>query len=152
MNRYFVHIFSEHIFCMYNLSFRNFSLIIVNLYALLLCPKLKMDYLYLFQLISNQSTICPTPISIYFICVIINTKTFIQHSCCLAGRAYPLGDIPEDMEADVKKNVFQCITRMKIKAGQSAVFPYLLYLVPSLKFFRLRCIKNVYHILSLSTE
>lgn len=27
------------------------------------------------------------------------------------------------MEADVKKNVFQCITRMKIKTGQSANFP-----------------------------
>lgn len=53
-------------------------------------------------------------------------KIFTQHSCCLAGRAYPLGDIPEEMEADVKKNVFQCITRMKNKAGQSARFPFLL--------------------------
>lgn len=31
------------------------------------------------------------------------------------------------MEADVKKNVFQCITRMKIKAGQSASFCFLQY-------------------------
>lgn len=51
-------------------------------------------------------------------------KIFTQCSCCLAGRAYPLGDIPEEMEADVKKNVFQCITRMKIKAGQSARYPF----------------------------
>lgn len=73
-------------------------------------------------------------------------KIFTQHSCCLAGRAYPLGDIPEEMEADVKKNVFQCITRMKIKAGQSARYPFSLFF---LEFF-FDC--DVLHrILNLST-
>lgn len=67
-------------------------------------------------------------------------KIFTQHSCCLAGRAYPLGDIPEEMEADVKKNVFQCITRMKIKAGQSARFPFLLSFLEF--FFLLWCIAS----------
>uniref|UniRef100_K1R9K0 Vacuolar protein sorting-associated protein 8-like protein n=1 Tax=Magallana gigas TaxID=29159 RepID=K1R9K0_MAGGI len=54
----------------------------------------------------------------------LGNKLLVYISCCLAGRAYPLGDIPEDMEADVKKNVFQCITRMKIKA-EDPTYPYL---------------------------
>lgn len=44
------------------------------------------------------------------------------------------------MEADVKKNVFQCITRMKIKAGQSARFPFLLSFLEF--FFWLWCITS----------
>lgn len=31
-----------------------------------------------------------------------------SYSCCLAGRAYPLGDIPEDLVVQVKHQVCRC--------------------------------------------
>lgn len=33
------------------------------------------------------------------------TNSFFSSSCCLAGRAYPLGDIPEDLVPLVKNQV-----------------------------------------------
>nr|XP_022322565.1 vacuolar protein sorting-associated protein 8 homolog [Crassostrea virginica] len=54
----------------------------------------------------------------------LGNKLLVYISCCLAGRAYPLGDIPDNMVADVKNNVFQCITRLKVKNDEST-YPYL---------------------------
>ena len=48
-------------------------------------------------------------------------------SCCLAGRAYPLGDIPEELVLVVKEQVFACITQLhsKKKAEDDPVYPHL---------------------------
>lgn len=36
----------------------------------------------------------------------------VYSSCCLAGRAYPMGDIPESQASAVKDDVFRCITSL----------------------------------------
>uniref|UniRef100_A0A3B1KEN4 Vacuolar protein sorting-associated protein 8 homolog n=1 Tax=Astyanax mexicanus TaxID=7994 RepID=A0A3B1KEN4_ASTMX len=38
--------------------------------------------------------------------VVMGNKLLVYISCCLAGRAYPLGDIPEDLVPQVKNQVF----------------------------------------------
>ena len=52
---------------------------------------------------------------------------FTFHSCCLAGRAYPLGDIPEDLVSVVKLNVFESLTcsHTKNKSPDEQMYPYL---------------------------
>ncbi|XP_035826479.1 vacuolar protein sorting-associated protein 8 homolog isoform X2 [Aplysia californica] len=40
----------------------------------------------------------------------LGNKLLVYISCCLAGRAYPLGDIPDDLVSVVKSQVFQCLT------------------------------------------
>uniref|UniRef100_A0A6Q2WUX4 RING-type domain-containing protein n=1 Tax=Esox lucius TaxID=8010 RepID=A0A6Q2WUX4_ESOLU len=39
--------------------------------------------------------------------VVMGNKLLVYISCCLAGRAYPLGDIPEDLVSQVKNQVFE---------------------------------------------
>uniref|UniRef100_H3CIS9 VPS8 subunit of CORVET complex n=1 Tax=Tetraodon nigroviridis TaxID=99883 RepID=H3CIS9_TETNG len=40
--------------------------------------------------------------------VVMGNKLLVYISCCLAGRAYPLGDIPEDLVVQVKHQVCRC--------------------------------------------
>ncbi|XP_014448023.1 vacuolar protein sorting-associated protein 8 homolog isoform X3 [Tupaia chinensis] len=44
--------------------------------------------------------------------VVMGNKLLVYISCCLAGRAYPLGDIPEDLVPLVKNQVFEFLTRL----------------------------------------
>ncbi|KTF73814.1 hypothetical protein cypCar_00025298, partial [Cyprinus carpio] len=39
--------------------------------------------------------------------VVMGNKMLVYISCCLAGRAYPLGDIPEDLVPQVKNQTFE---------------------------------------------
>ncbi|XP_045567166.1 vacuolar protein sorting-associated protein 8 homolog isoform X3 [Salmo salar] len=41
--------------------------------------------------------------------VVMGNKLLVYISCSLAGRAYPLGDIPEDLVSQVKNQVLVCI-------------------------------------------
>uniref|UniRef100_A0AAZ3RRT8 RING-type domain-containing protein n=1 Tax=Oncorhynchus tshawytscha TaxID=74940 RepID=A0AAZ3RRT8_ONCTS len=52
-------------------------------------------------------------------------------SCSLAGRAYPLGDIPEDLVSQVKNQVFEFLIRLhSAEAGQEEeLYPYIRTLV-----------------------
>uniref|UniRef100_A0A667YPB0 VPS8 subunit of CORVET complex n=1 Tax=Myripristis murdjan TaxID=586833 RepID=A0A667YPB0_9TELE len=47
--------------------------------------------------------------------------------CCLAGRAYPLGDIPEDLVAQVKNQVFEFLIRLHSadSSEEEEVFPFI---------------------------
>lgn len=40
----------------------------------------------------------------------LGNKLLVYISCCLAGQAYPVGSIPEDLVQEVKREVFNCIT------------------------------------------
>uniref|UniRef100_A0A1A8B6L6 Vacuolar protein sorting 8 homolog n=1 Tax=Nothobranchius furzeri TaxID=105023 RepID=A0A1A8B6L6_NOTFU len=44
--------------------------------------------------------------------VVMGNKLLVYLSCCLAGRAYPLGDIPEDLVVQVKNQVFEFLIRL----------------------------------------
>ncbi|XP_070771676.1 vacuolar protein sorting-associated protein 8 homolog [Enoplosus armatus] len=44
--------------------------------------------------------------------VVMGNKLLVYISCCLAGRAYPLGDIPEDLVVQVKNQVFEFLIRL----------------------------------------
>ncbi|XP_041119267.1 vacuolar protein sorting-associated protein 8 homolog isoform X2 [Polyodon spathula] len=44
--------------------------------------------------------------------VTMGNKLLVYISCCLAGRAYPLGDIPEDLVPLVKNQVFEFLVRL----------------------------------------
>ncbi|XP_074531432.1 vacuolar protein sorting-associated protein 8 homolog isoform X2 [Halichoeres trimaculatus] len=60
--------------------------------------------------------------------VVMGNKLLVYISCCLAGRAYPLGDIPEDLVVQVKNQVFEFLIRLH--SGDSSeeeedVFPFI---------------------------
>ncbi|CAC5412316.1 VPS8 [Mytilus coruscus] len=57
----------------------------------------------------------------------LGNKLLVYISCCLAGRAYPLGDIPEDHVSDVKNNMFHCITSLHSKnhTSEEPIYPHL---------------------------
>lgn len=59
--------------------------------------------------------------------VIMGNKVLVYISCCLAGRAYPLGDIPEDLVTQVKNQVFDFLIRLHSadSTEEEAVFPYI---------------------------
>ncbi|KAM3849822.1 vacuolar protein sorting-associated protein 8 homolog, partial [Diretmus argenteus] len=58
--------------------------------------------------------------------VTMGNKLLVYISCCLAGRAYPLGDIPEDLVAQVKNQVFEFLIRLHSadSSEEEEVFPY----------------------------
>ncbi|GFT81859.1 vacuolar protein sorting-associated protein 8 homolog [Nephila pilipes] len=56
----------------------------------------------------------------------LGNKLLVYVSCCLAGRAYPWGDIPEDIVSDVKFKVFHCVTNLHGKNMEDTeIYPYL---------------------------
>ncbi|XP_045063331.1 vacuolar protein sorting-associated protein 8 homolog isoform X3 [Coregonus clupeaformis] len=59
--------------------------------------------------------------------VVMGNKLLVYISCSLAGRAYPLGDIPEDLVSQVKNQVFEFLTRLhSAEAGQKEeLYPYI---------------------------
>ncbi|CAH3128652.1 unnamed protein product [Porites lobata] len=54
----------------------------------------------------------------------LGNKLLVYISCCLAGQAYPVGSIPEDLRQDVKKEVFNCITSQNTKDGFETELSY----------------------------
>ncbi|XP_072293065.1 vacuolar protein sorting-associated protein 8 homolog isoform X1 [Eucyclogobius newberryi] len=58
--------------------------------------------------------------------VIMGNKVLVYISCCLAGRAYPLGDIPEDLVTQVKNQVFDFLIRLHSESTEEEdVFPFI---------------------------
>ncbi|XP_072048156.1 LOW QUALITY PROTEIN: vacuolar protein sorting-associated protein 8 homolog [Amphiura filiformis] len=57
----------------------------------------------------------------------LGNKILVYISCCLAGRAYPLGDIPPHLVKGVKEGVWQCLTALHTKKPpeEEEVFPHL---------------------------
>uniref|UniRef100_A0A3P8WKK4 VPS8 subunit of CORVET complex n=1 Tax=Cynoglossus semilaevis TaxID=244447 RepID=A0A3P8WKK4_CYNSE len=59
--------------------------------------------------------------------VVMGNKLLVYISCCLAGRAYPLGDIPEDLVVQVKNQVFDFLIRLHSadSTDEEEVFPFI---------------------------
>ncbi|XP_034465327.1 vacuolar protein sorting-associated protein 8 homolog isoform X1 [Hippoglossus hippoglossus] len=59
--------------------------------------------------------------------VVMGNKLLVYISCCLAGRAYPLGDIPEDLVIQVKNQVFEFLIRLHSAdwSEEEEVFPFI---------------------------
>ncbi|XP_075932697.1 vacuolar protein sorting-associated protein 8 homolog isoform X5 [Anarhichas minor] len=60
--------------------------------------------------------------------VVMGNKLLVYISCCLAGRAYPLGDIPEDLVVQVKYQVFEFLIRLHSADSleeEEEVFPFI---------------------------
>lgn len=59
--------------------------------------------------------------------VVMGNKLLVYISCCLAGRAYPLGDIPEDLVVQVKHQVFEFLIRLHSadSSDEEEVFPFI---------------------------
>uniref|UniRef100_A0A8C3AKK9 Vacuolar protein sorting-associated protein 8 homolog n=1 Tax=Cyclopterus lumpus TaxID=8103 RepID=A0A8C3AKK9_CYCLU len=59
--------------------------------------------------------------------VVMGNKLLVYISCCLAGRAYPLGDIPEDLVVQVKNQVFEFLIRLHSgdSLEEEEVFPFI---------------------------
>ncbi|XP_070696841.1 vacuolar protein sorting-associated protein 8 homolog isoform X3 [Pempheris klunzingeri] len=59
--------------------------------------------------------------------VVMGNKLLVYISCCLAGRAYPLGDIPEDLVIQVKNQVFEFLVRLHSAESleEEEVFPFI---------------------------
>ncbi|XP_022112058.1 vacuolar protein sorting-associated protein 8 homolog isoform X1 [Acanthaster planci] len=57
----------------------------------------------------------------------LGNKLLVYISCCLAGRAYPLGDIPSHLAKSVKEGVWKCLTALHTKQAneEEHAFPYL---------------------------
>ena len=57
----------------------------------------------------------------------LGNKLLVYLSCCLAGRAYPFGDIPADQVSTVKYQVFSCLTSIHSKNATEteSSYPYL---------------------------
>uniref|UniRef100_A0A3B3B7D2 VPS8 subunit of CORVET complex n=1 Tax=Oryzias melastigma TaxID=30732 RepID=A0A3B3B7D2_ORYME len=59
--------------------------------------------------------------------VVMGNKLLVYISCCLAGRAYPLGDIPADLVVQVKNQVFDFLIRLHSNdsSEEEDVFPFI---------------------------
>lgn len=59
--------------------------------------------------------------------VVMGNKLLVYISCCLAGRAYPIGDIPEDLVVQVKNQVFEFLIRLHSadSSEEEEVFPFI---------------------------
>lgn len=61
----------------------------------------------------------------------LGNKILVYISCCLAGRAYPLGDIAADSVTRVRTDVLHCLTtlHMTSTAGDEPLYPKLWTLI-----------------------
>ncbi|XP_069578670.1 vacuolar protein sorting-associated protein 8 homolog isoform X2 [Brachyistius frenatus] len=59
--------------------------------------------------------------------VVMGNKLLVYISCCLAGRAYPRGNIPEDLVVQVKHQVFEFLIRLHSadSSEEEEVFPFI---------------------------
>ena len=62
----------------------------------------------------------------------LGNKLLVYISCCLARRAYPYGDVPQDAVAKVKYDIYSCLTTPRVKkkkvdtsAESETAFPHL---------------------------
>ena len=57
----------------------------------------------------------------------LGNKILVYVSCCLAGRAYPYGEVPADRKAKVKYDVYNCLTALHTKRPKDdeLAYPYL---------------------------
>ena len=68
----------------------------------------------------------------------LGNKLLVYISCCLAGRAYPYGDIPNDMIAKVKYDVYTCLTTIhtkRLRFSEIMRCKQLAILFPNLAYF-----------------
>ncbi|XP_068082015.1 vacuolar protein sorting-associated protein 8 homolog isoform X2 [Anabrus simplex] len=56
--------------------------------------------------------------------IALGNKLLVYISCCLAGRAYPVGDIPPKDVQTVKHEVFKCLTCLHSKDAPDSEPPY----------------------------
>ncbi|BFY99915.1 hypothetical protein BsWGS_02955 [Bradybaena similaris] len=79
------------------------------------------------QLLTQLGSALSTGKQLTDIHIKLGNKLLVYISCCLAGRAYPLGDIPEDQVEVVKDQVFRCLTCLHTNtpAQDEPVYPYL---------------------------
>ncbi|XP_077438362.1 vacuolar protein sorting-associated protein 8 homolog isoform X2 [Vanacampus margaritifer] len=71
--------------------------------------------------------------------VVMGNKLLVYISCCLAGRAYPLGNIPEDLVVQVKIQVFEYLILLHTGESSSDAYP----LIHTLLHFDTREFLNV---------
>ncbi|XP_061693394.1 vacuolar protein sorting-associated protein 8 homolog isoform X4 [Syngnathoides biaculeatus] len=55
--------------------------------------------------------------------VVMGNKLLVYISCCLAGRAYPLGNIPEDLVVQIKIQVFEYLILLHNGESSSDAYP-----------------------------
>ncbi|XP_059473885.1 vacuolar protein sorting-associated protein 8 homolog [Neocloeon triangulifer] len=56
--------------------------------------------------------------------VALGNKLLVFVSCCLAGRAFPRGDVPPDLQPQVKHEVLKCLTALHSRAPTDSEPPY----------------------------
>uniref|UniRef100_A0A0M3IMQ5 Vps8 domain-containing protein n=1 Tax=Ascaris lumbricoides TaxID=6252 RepID=A0A0M3IMQ5_ASCLU len=70
-------------------------------------------------------------------------KLLLYLQCCLAGRAYPFGSLPDGLERTLPLQVYRCVVSLKGKDGNAAqtTFPYLRLLLKldAQQFFNVIC-------------
>ncbi|XP_057703396.1 vacuolar protein sorting-associated protein 8 homolog [Corythoichthys intestinalis] len=71
--------------------------------------------------------------------VVMGNKLLVYISCCLAGRAYPLGNIPEDLVVQIKIQVFEYLILLHTGESSSDSYP----LIHTLLHFDTREFLNV---------
>ena len=54
----------------------------------------------------------------------LGNKILVYVSCCLAGRAYPHGDVPADRRAKVKYDVYNCLTALHTRRPKDDELAY----------------------------
>ncbi|GFO47915.1 vacuolar protein sorting-associated protein 8-like protein [Plakobranchus ocellatus] len=76
------------------------------------------------QLLSQLGEALSTGKQLTDVHIKLGNKLLVYISCCLAGRAYPLGDIPEDQVFIVKDQVFRCLTCIHTNSPPADEPPY----------------------------
>ncbi|KAK6630795.1 hypothetical protein RUM44_002964 [Polyplax serrata] len=54
----------------------------------------------------------------------LGNKLLVYVSCCLAGRGFPVGDVPKDSVQQVKYDMFKCLTNIHSKDADDSELPY----------------------------